>query len=50
MIATVPLTDNEAWQTMPPGTLWLFVDGAPVCQAQTVAGVKRKAAADQERS
>ncbi|MFC5300234.1 class II glutamine amidotransferase [Azospira restricta] len=54
VIATVPLTDNEDWQTMPPGTLWLFAEGEPVRQAATVPGAKRKAAdaaaGDQERS
>ncbi|MDQ5942013.1 MAG: hypothetical protein QG572_826 [Pseudomonadota bacterium] len=50
VIATVPLTDNEAWQPMPPGTLWLFSEGAPIRQATTVAGVKRKPAGIQERS
>lgn len=29
LIATAPLTDNEAWQAMAPGTLAMFVDGAP---------------------
>lgn len=42
VIATVPLTDNEAWQVMPQGTLWLFSEGVPVRQAATVAGAKRK--------
>ncbi len=41
VIATVPLTDNEPWRAMPPGTLWLFAEGSPVRQAATVAGVKR---------
>jgi predicted glutamine amidotransferase len=41
VIATVPLTDNEAWQTMAPGTLWLFSEGAPVREATTVVGVKQ---------
>lgn len=27
VIATLPLTDNEPWVTMPPGSLWLFHDG-----------------------
>jgi predicted glutamine amidotransferase len=27
VIATQPLTDNEIWQTMAPGTLWLFHHG-----------------------
>jgi predicted glutamine amidotransferase len=30
VIATVPLTDNECWTTMPSGSLWLFEEGAPV--------------------
>jgi len=38
VIATLPLTDNERWTTMPSGSLWLFEEGVPVrCQA-TVAG------------
>jgi glutamine amidotransferase len=44
VIATVPLTDNEDWQTMPPGSLWLFAEGGVVRQAETIAGVKRKTA------
>lgn len=27
VIATVPLTDNESWTVMHPGTLWMFHDG-----------------------
>ena len=27
IIATVPLTDNEAWQTVAPGTLLMFNNG-----------------------
>lgn len=30
VIATRPLTDNEEWITMPPGSLWLFHDGEAV--------------------
>lgn len=30
IVATAPLTDNEAWQALAPGTLALFEDGAPV--------------------
>ncbi|MBL8453054.1 MAG: class II glutamine amidotransferase [Zoogloea sp.] len=30
VVATTPLTDNENWVTIPPGTLMLFVDGEPV--------------------
>jgi glutamine amidotransferase len=35
LVATAPLTDNEVWQPMAPGTLTMFVDGAPVAQAAT---------------
>ncbi len=35
VIATQPLTDNEAWVTMPPGSLWLFHDGQAVGQLAT---------------
>ncbi len=27
IIATLPLTDNEDWTTMPPGSLWMFHEG-----------------------
>jgi len=27
VIATQPLTDNEDWIYMQPGTLWMFYDG-----------------------
>ncbi len=30
VVATTPLTDNEAWTPIAPGTLLLFVDGSPV--------------------
>ena len=30
IVATTPLTDNETWLPMAPGSLMLFVDGAPV--------------------
>ena len=30
VIATLPLTDNENWITLAPGTLTLFHDGMPV--------------------
>ncbi|MDR2239007.1 MAG: class II glutamine amidotransferase [Zoogloeaceae bacterium] len=36
LIATLPLTDNETWTTLTPGTLTLFVDGAPLWAAPTV--------------
>ena len=32
IVATTPLTDNEVWTTIPPGSLMLFVDGAPLDQ------------------
>lgn len=38
VIATTPLTDNEAWQTLEPGTLCLFRAGILACQADTMAG------------
>ncbi len=31
VIATVPLTDNETWTIMDPGTLWMFHEGKVVC-------------------
>lgn len=37
VIATLPLTDNEAWTTLAPGTLTLFHDGMPACSASTSA-------------
>ena len=38
VIATLPLTDNETWQSMPPGTLLAFRHGAPepLGEARTV--------------
>ena len=36
VIATLPLTDNELWVEMPPGSLWMFQDGAVVAQSDTV--------------
>lgn len=41
IIATLPLTDNETWTTMEPGSLWLFEEGEVVAKAATLAGVKR---------
>jgi predicted glutamine amidotransferase len=35
VIATQPLTDNEAWVAMRPGTLWLFHQGEVVDEADT---------------
>lgn len=34
VIATQPLTDNEAWQAMAPGQLILFCDGAPAASTR----------------
>ncbi len=36
VIATVPLTDNEAWVNMLPGTLWMFYDGEVIAQMNTI--------------
>ncbi len=33
VIATAPLTDNEAWSVIAPGTLMMFVDGQPQASA-----------------
>mgnify|MGYP001232421524 FL=1 len=41
VIATVPLTDNEQWTTLPSGSLWLFEEGAPVRHRLTVAGPEK---------
>ena len=35
VIATQPLTDNERWETMEPGTLWQFHEGEPVAHRAT---------------
>jgi glutamine amidotransferase len=35
LIATLPLTDNENWITMEPGTLMVFHDGMPAATART---------------
>jgi len=37
LVATAPLTDNEAWHAIAPGTLMLFADGAPAAHAATRA-------------
>ena len=37
VIATLPLTDNETWITLAPGTLTLFHDGLPVRSESTCA-------------
>ena len=40
IIATAPLTDNETWNVLEPGTLWLFRDGEPQEHRKTIPGVK----------
>jgi glutamine amidotransferase len=35
VIATLPLTDNEAWTTMEAGTLIVFNEGMPAAEART---------------
>lgn len=36
LIATLPLTDNEPWVNMRPGTLWMFHDGLVIGQQDTI--------------
>ncbi|MGE4545326.1 MAG: class II glutamine amidotransferase [Pedobacter sp.] len=36
VIATLPLTDNEPWVNMRPGTLWMFHDGQVIAQQDTI--------------
>lgn len=38
VIATNPLTENEAWQTHTPGTLLLFSDGEIIKEYKTIPG------------
>jgi len=38
----VPLTDNEQWSIMPPGSLWSFEDGQAVAERMTVPGPVKK--------
>lgn len=47
VVATTPLTDNEKWVQIDPGTLLLFVDGAPVDAgpANTCAFIRQEPAA-----
>lgn len=40
IIATAPLTDNETWEVLEPGTLWLFRDGEPQSHRKTIPGKK----------
>jgi glutamine amidotransferase len=44
VIATLPLTDDEVWETMPAGTLWWFEEGAPVQTLDTLPGPERQTA------
>ena len=44
VIATQPLTDNEAWHAMPAGTLWWFEEGSPILTRDTVPGPVKKPA------
>src|SRR5271169_538874 len=37
VIATQPLTDNEDWVSMQPGTLWMFHDGEIVGHLDTIS-------------
>lgn len=46
IIATTPLTDNEEWTTMTPGTLCLFHDGELIGEVKTVPGVRKSIVAD----
>ncbi len=43
VIATLPLTDNEEWTTIEPGSLLLFVDGAPVPDHQAAQEISMTA-------
>lgn len=38
VIATQPLTDDEHWITLPPGSLWWFENGQVVSHGETVPG------------
>jgi predicted glutamine amidotransferase len=35
IVATQPLTDNEPWVSMQPGTLWMFHEGEALAQLDT---------------
>lgn len=45
VIATIPLTDNEAWTVMPAGSLWCFEDGLPTASRATRPGPQKMVAA-----
>jgi len=38
VIATLPLTDNEPWMEVRPGSLWMFHQGTVVAQSATLPG------------
>ena len=38
IIATAPLTEDEEWTTMTPGSLWMFDEGISVKHVNTIAG------------
>lgn len=42
VIATQPLTDDEVWTPLPPGSLWWFEEGEVRASAPTVAGPAEK--------
>ncbi len=42
VIATLPLTDNETWLPMAPGTLWWFEEGQAVKTLPTLPGPEKK--------
>lgn len=44
VIATLPLTDNEAWQEMLAGTLWWFEEGSAIRTLATMPGPAKRPA------
>jgi glutamine amidotransferase len=42
IIATTPLTDNETWTKLEPGSLWMFQDGNPIDNRKTIPGPTNK--------
>lgn len=42
IIATTPLTDDEPWTTMEPGTIWLFEEGHLRDKKVTIRGPEKK--------
>ncbi|MNT72302.1 hypothetical protein D3C72_2108860 [compost metagenome] len=43
IIATTPLTENEPWVILDPGTFWMFHEGKPVTSRETIPGRVKKA-------